>query len=217
MNEPLMVDPVLTGRFEDALVWVNGLFREIPRKSTSIPYMSHLLAVAALVLEDGGDEDEAIAALLHDVLEDKGMENRGEIRDRFGERVDSIVLGCTDADRSKGEDSWTRKMRAIEHLTDAPAEVLRVSIADKLHNARSIVRDLQTIGEVLWSRFNVGRDQQLTYYRMLVNAFYARRGGGDWMARELDRTVQRMHALSGVGYSKTDVGAGGFEPPTSAL
>src|SRR6266511_3179411 len=139
MRAQPVVEPVLSTRFEEALTWANELFRETPRKGTSIPYMTHLLAVAALVLEDGGTEDEAIAGLLHDVLEDIGMDMRSEIRERFGNRVEEIVLGCTDADRRLNEDSWTRKMRAVAHLSDASPEVVRVSLADKLHNARSIL------------------------------------------------------------------------------
>jgi (p)ppGpp synthase/HD superfamily hydrolase len=190
------VESVLTARFEQAMVWANELFRDTARKGTSIPYMTHLLSVAALVLEDGGMEDEAIAGLLHDVLEDVGMEMRGEIRERFGGRVEEIVLGCTDADRQLNEDSWTRKMRAVEHLSEASPGVVRVSLADKLHNARSILRDLENIGNAVWGRFNVGRGQQLEYYGLLVEAFRKRRPG--WMVDELARTVERMPQI-GVG------------------
>jgi (p)ppGpp synthase/HD superfamily hydrolase len=152
--------------------------------------MTHLLAVAALVLEDGGSEDDAIAGLLHDVLEDIGMDVRDEIRDRFGERVEEIVLGCTDADRRLNEDSWPRKMRSVEHLSEASPEVVRASLADKLHNARSILRDLEQIGDVVWERFNLPRDKQLEYYRLLIDTFGKRRW--EWMVDELARTVERI-------------------------
>jgi (p)ppGpp synthase/HD superfamily hydrolase len=190
MKIGLPVDPVLTARFERALAWANELFCRTPRKGTSIPYVAHLLSVAALVLEDGGSEDEAIAGLLHDVLEDVGMEKSGEIRHRFGERVEQIVLGCTDSDRRLNEDSWTRKMRAVAHLSEASPEVFRVSLADKLHNARSILRDLEQTGDEVWELFNVPREGQLHYYGLLVDAF--RKGGQSWMVNELARTVEQM-------------------------
>lgn len=195
MNAEPVVGPVLSTRFEEAMVWANELFRATPRKGTSIPYMTHLLSVAALVLEDGGTEDEAIAGLLHDVLEDIGMDSRAEIRDRFGVGVEDIVIGCTDADRQLNEDSWTRKMKAVAHLSDASPEVVRVSLADKLHNARSILREVAQIGDAVWERFNVGRDKQLEYYGLLVEAFRKRRHG--WMVDELARTVERISRIVG--------------------
>src|SRR5690606_28697568 len=128
------------------------------RKGTRIPYASHLLAVAALVLEDGGDEDYAIAALLHDAIDDQAA-SPAELRARFGERVARIVVACTD-NEGDPEPPWrVRKERYLAHIADAPADVRRVSCADKLHNARAILRDYRTEGEALWSRFNAGRDE----------------------------------------------------------
>ena len=150
----------LTRRFDEALVYATHLHEGTFRKETSIPYVSHLLAVCARVLEDGGSEDEAIAALLHDAVEDAGGRERlGAIRARFGERVAAIVAGCSDTDQSPKPPWRERKERYIGHLkTEADASTLRVSLADKLHNARAILRDHRAMGEAIWGRFNsVGR------------------------------------------------------------
>ncbi len=117
------------------------------RKGTETPYVSHLLGVASLVLEHGGDEEQAIAALLHDAVEDQGAHQEPVIRERFGDRVADIVLGCTDADTLPKPPWRERKERYIEHLEHASSDVLLVSCADKVHNARAIVTDLKTHGD----------------------------------------------------------------------
>lgn len=146
-------DPLLTDRFGEALALALDLHRPHLRKSTTVPYFSHLMSVAALVLEDGGSEDEAIAALLHDALEDCGDQiTADEIERRFGSHVRLIVEGCTDTppDFSGGEKpAWRpRKERYLERLRESD-EVNRVSLADKLHNARSILRDHRIMGDAI--------------------------------------------------------------------
>jgi (p)ppGpp synthase/HD superfamily hydrolase len=155
---------VLTDRFADAVGYAIELHRSQLRKATSIPYVTHLLAVCSLVLEDAGTEDEAIAALLHDGPEDQGGTAVLEgIRGRFGVGVAEIVEGLSDAMPSPGEAKapWRqRKEGYLLHLGEAPESVLRVSLADKLHNARSIQVDLRADGEAVWGRFNAGRSEQ---------------------------------------------------------
>lgn len=185
----------LSERFDDALVLAASLHRAQARKGTQVPYVSHLLAVASLVIEHGGTEDEAIAALLHDAVEDQGGAPTGQrIRARFGEAVYAIVLGCTDAD-VKPKPPWrARKERYIAHVEEAPAPVKLVSAADKLHNARAILADHRAVGEDVWARFNGGKDGTLWYYRSLVVAF--RRGASSaGVARvvdELERVVDEL-------------------------
>src|SRR5215813_1280121 len=153
---------VLTDRFDHALLYATHVHGGQVRKGTSIPYVAHLLAVAATVLEYGGDEDLAIAALLHDSAEDQGGTARLEdVRNRFGERVAWIVEACSDslADTAKGERKahWQQRKQAyIAHLQQADEDFLRVSLADKVHNARAILRDLRKpgIGEKIWGRFS---------------------------------------------------------------
>ncbi|MGH7359275.1 MAG: HD domain-containing protein [Candidatus Rokuibacteriota bacterium] len=179
------------------------------RKGTEIPYLAHLLAVSGLVLQAGGDEEEAIAALLHDVLEDRPKcVTPREIEDRFGNRVLEIVTGCSDGlPEESGEspkrnaDNWhKRKTRYIAHLAEVDSSVLRVSCADKVDNARAIVADLRRHGDDLWKRFNATRDLQLWYYRGLVDAFRSRRDdlGDDavWLVDELERLVGVMGGLA---------------------
>src|SRR5262245_22604284 len=173
---------MLTDRFDRALLYATHVHGGQVRKGTSIPYVAHLLAVAATVLEYGGDEDLAIAALLHDSAEDQGGTARLEdVRNRFGERVARIVEACSDslADTAKGERKahWQeRKAAYIAHLRNADESILRVSLADKVHNARAILRDLRKpdIGEKIWSRFSQPEEQTLWYYRSLADTFCER-------------------------------------------
>ncbi len=138
---------MLTDRFEEALVYAFRLHRGQRRKASNIPYVSHLMSVAALVMENGGDEEQAIAALLHDAVEDQGGSPTLEaIRARFGERVAAIVNGCTDAIDHQALPSAQRKEIYLAHLPTVPAEVRFVALADKVHNARSIVSDLRNLG-----------------------------------------------------------------------
>jgi len=160
-----------------------------------VPYVSHLLAVCALTLEYGGGEEEAIAALLHDAIEDQGGPvARAEILHEFGERVTEIVDGCTDTDQSPKPAWRARKEEYIRHVMDASASVRLVSACDKLHNARSLVMDYRVLGEDLWSRFTGRRAGTLWYYRAMVNAFRA--AGSSAVVEELDRVVTELETLA---------------------
>ena len=142
------------------------------RKASTIPYITHLMGVASLVLEAGGDEDLAIGALLHDVVEDcGGAPMLKEVRRRFGKRVAKVVDGCTDADTYPKPPWRERKEKYIRHLKSADADTQLVSAADKLNNVRSILSDYRVLGESVWSRFNGGRDGTLWYYRTLLDVF----------------------------------------------
>ena len=191
-------DPAFTPygpRFEEALIYAARLHANQRRKGTAIPYVTHLLAVAAIVGEHGGTEDEVIAALLHDAAEDQGGEARlVDIRARFGDEVAAIVRGCTDAETQPKPPWRARKEAYIAHLAEASPAVLLVSSSDKLHNARAILADLRAHGEALWSRFAGGQAGTLWYYQSLAAA-YARRGGGP-IAEELARVVGEIARLA---------------------
>ena len=164
------------------------------RKGTTTPYVSHLLAIAAIVLEHGGDEDQACAALLHDAVEDGGAEWEAVIQDGFGPRVAGIVRACTDADTQPKPPWRARKEAYLAHLDGEGPDALLVSAADKLHNARTIVSDLRTHGTGMFSRFNAGREGTLWYYGALA-AVFARRLPGP-LARELSDAVAQMQSLA---------------------
>jgi hypothetical protein len=188
--------PLLGERFERALQHATRLHAAQTRKGTNIPYVSHLLSVAAIVLEDGGDEDEAIAALLHDAVEDQGgRPTLEEIRSLFGDRVAEIVEGCSDTDVVPKPPWRRRKEIYIEHIRTARPEVLRVSAADKLHNARAILADFRRHGDALWPRFSGAREGTLWYYRTLIAAYRAA-GGAGFLVDELDRTVTELERLA---------------------
>ena len=166
----------LSDRFNDALVYAHNLHRTQPRKGRDIPYIGHLLGVASLVLENGGDEDMAIAALLHDAVEDQGgLPRRDEIKKKFGERVTGIVMGCTDSDTVDPHQKapWCeRKLDYIKHVKhEADPDVRLVSVADKVHNARAILTDHFDSGDACFDRFSGRKDGTLWYYRSLVDAF----------------------------------------------
>jgi GTP pyrophosphokinase len=186
--------PVLTARFEQALVYASRLHATQLRKGSATPYVAHLLAVAALVLEHGADEDQTIAALLHDAVEDQGgQKTLAAIRRRFGPVVAGLVLACSDTDVTPKPPWRPRKEAYLEHLRTAPAAVRLISAADKVHNARSTVADLRAQGPRVWKRFHAGPDEQLWYYRSLVAIF--RRRGPKRLAQELARVVAEMEAL----------------------
>jgi (p)ppGpp synthase/HD superfamily hydrolase len=190
-----MMAMTLSPRFDDALVFASRLHAGQVRKGGDIPYISHLLAVTAIVLEHEGDEDEAIAALLHDAIEDQGgAKARAEIRRRFGENVVAIVDGCTDAETIPKPPWQERKEAYVAHVGDASASVRLVSAADKLHNARSILADYRQLGDALWNRFRGGRDGTLWYYRALVDAFRAVESTP--LVEELERTVSELERLA---------------------
>jgi (p)ppGpp synthase/HD superfamily hydrolase len=184
----------LTDRFEEALIYAARLHACQVRKGSGVPYVSHLLAVCALVMEFGGDEDQAIAGLLHDAIEDQGGKGtREEIRKRFGDRVTAIVEGCTDADTLPKPPWKPRKEAYIAHLRKAPEEVRLVSAADKLHNVRTITADYRQLGENLWSRFRGGKEGTLWYYRELVRTFWDL--GPQAIADELAQAVEELEFL----------------------
>jgi (p)ppGpp synthase/HD superfamily hydrolase len=170
---------VLTPRYAEAVQYASELHAGQTRKSTNIAYISHLLGVSSLVLEAGGDEDMAIAALLHDGPEDQGGQaTLDEIRARFGDRVAHIVEGCSDSlsEDPEDKDPWKeRKVAYLEHLKDADDDVLTVSLADKLHNARAIVTDLMITGPETWDRFNASPPEILWYYESILSVGFERR------------------------------------------
>lgn len=166
----------------------------------SIPYLSHLLGVASLVLDHGGCETQAAAALLHDCIEDCGIEHEPFIREGFGDTVLHIVRACSDAAVRQGEEKpdWQeRKGTYLQHLATQNKDVLLVSSCDKLHNSRAVLGDLRELGQSVWQRFKRGETDQLWYYRRLSDTFLssvplipAR------LADELDRTVSAIERLS---------------------
>lgn len=181
----------LSARFIEALAYAADLHATQVRKGTDIPYISHLLAVTALVLEHGGTEDEAIAALLHDAIEDQGGGSTREvIRAKFGEDVVAIVDGCTDTEVTPKPPWRARKEEYLHHLTGAPKSVALVAAADKLHNARSTLADLRGEGDAVWARFNAGREEQLWFYRGCVEALRCRAPAP--LVDELARVVDAM-------------------------
>jgi (p)ppGpp synthase/HD superfamily hydrolase len=180
----------LTDRFDQALLFARRKHGRQGRKETTVPYISHLMSVAGLVLEAGGDEDLAIAALLHDVIEDCGAANREEIRQRFGDRVLHIVEGCTDTDVNPKPPWRKRKEDYIHHLQTADAETRLVSTADKVHNASRILADYYEFGEAVWERFSGKREGTLWYYRALLEEF--KRRDTNRLTRELERVVKEL-------------------------
>jgi GTP pyrophosphokinase len=187
--------PALTERFVDALGYAARLHAGQVRKGTDTPYIAHLLAVAALVIEHGGGEDAAIAALLHDAIEDQGGRAvAAQIRARYGAAVEAIVWGCTDAEVLPKPPWRARKEAYLAHLPQASDAVRLVSAADKLHNARAILADYRVLGEELWARFNGGKEGTLWYYRALVTAFRA--AGPSPLVDELARVVDELETLA---------------------
>ena len=176
MTEP---KTYLTERFHKAMVYATELHKDQTRKSTTITYISHPFGVASLVLEANGDEDQAIAALLHDIPEDCGGEPRLlEIAEMFGARVEKIVRGCSDSlveDPAEKAEWRERKEAHINHLNDADMDTLIVTAADKAHNARSIATDLQNQGASLWGRFNAEREDIIWYYESVYAVLHHRK------------------------------------------
>lgn len=196
---------VLTERFTRAVDHARIAHAAQVRKGTGIPYLTHLLSVASLVIEFGGNEDQAIAGLLHDLIEDCGEAHEPIIRAQFGDAVADIVRACTDGtadgkathnDAESRKRDWTERKRAyLAHLAEADASVLLVSACDKLHNARAIVQDLENpnVGTAVFERFKGGREGTLGYYRSLCDVFLHRGTNG---AGPLQVAVERMHVLS---------------------
>ncbi len=190
----------LTTRFYEALQYAAQLHAEQVRKVGGQPYVTHLLAVAAIVLDYGGNEDEAIAALLHDAVEDQGGAARGEeIRCRFGPAVAAIVEGCTDADTIPKPPWQGRKEAFLARLEHASASIRLVVAADKLHNVRCLLRDLRQQGQAIWKHFKGGREKTLWYYRAVDEAL--KRSGTTPLVEELDRAVTELERIAAGGNS----------------
>ncbi len=185
---------VLGARFSEAVRWASMLHADQCRKGTRIAYASHLLGVASLVLEDGGTEEDAIAAVLHDAVEDRGVAE-AEIRARFGEHVARVVVACSDGvDGPRDSTDWKlRKERYLQHLEhdDLPDGTLRVAAADKLHNARSILTDLRDHGVGKLSRFNAPGNEQSWYYSELLRVLELRHPDSV-VTSELGRVVSEL-------------------------
>ncbi|MDV2990445.1 MAG: hypothetical protein N4J56_000099 [Chroococcidiopsis sp. SAG 2025] len=185
---------MLSSRFTEALTYATELHAKQVRKSSGVPYISHLLGVTSIALEYGANEDEAIAALLHDAIEDRGgAATREEIRRRFGDTVTAIVDGCTDAEIIPKPPWRQRKEAYIATIPQASPSIILVSAADKLHNARSILKDYRALCETVWERFKGGKDGTLWYYRAVVEAFIAK--GTTPLIEELERTVAELEQL----------------------
>ena len=181
-------------KFEDALLYASRMHRDQVRKGTNVPYITHLLAVASIVGENGGTEDEVVAALLHDAPEDQGGEaTLRDIRARFGDEVAKIVDGCTDTYEDPKPPWRERKERYLAHLANASGSVRLVSSADKLHNARTVLSDYRLLGEDLWARFNGKKEGTLWYYRAVVDVL---EGDGP-IVEELDRVITELETISG--------------------
>ena len=188
--------PKLSGRFDEAFAYAHQIHGDQRRKGTEAPYIGHLMGVASIVLDDGGSEAEAIAALLHDAAEDHGGRQRlAEIHARFGAEVARIVEDCTDSwDTPKAP--WAeRKQAYIHHARKLSPSSLRVSAADKVHNAYAILRDLRNVGEAVWARFTAAPDDVMAYYEGLVRAY--REAGGGRLVDELDRIVRGIRREMG--------------------
>ena len=192
-KKPIKLGP----RFHRAFLFAAEKHAGQARKASTIPYIAHLMGVASLVLEFGGDEDLAIAALLHDVVEDcGGIPMLKEVRRRFGSRVAKIVDGCTDSN-TKPKPPWReRKENYLKHLKKADVGTRLVSAADKLNNVRSILSDHRDVGEAIWDRFNGGRDGTLWYYRALLDEFLRRKPNR--LTKELEIAIRELESRAGL-------------------
>lgn len=193
----------LTSRFAEALRGAADLHATQFRKGTSVPYIAHLLGVSSIALHHGADEDEAIAALLHDAIEDAPRELGANwvqnwLRFRFGERVLDIVEGCTDADISPKPGWRLRKQTYVARLRREPASVILVSASDKLYNATAILADYREVGDALWGRYNreAGKAGVIGYHRGLVSV-YQSTGHHPKLVRELDAVVTQIEVEAG--------------------
>ncbi|MBP1769856.1 MAG: guanosine polyphosphate synthetase/pyrophosphohydrolase, partial [Candidatus Aminicenantes bacterium] len=184
---------LLSGRFVDALEAAAVMFAAKDRKGTGIPYIAHLISACAIALQNGADEDQAIAALLHDTIEDIPDKARARATvGLFGAEVLRIVEACSDSDTPVKRPWEERKARYIERLPHEDQSVLLVSASDKLDNARAIVTDLKKDGAKVWDRFNAPRDRQLWYYGELLKIYKERLKGREMLVDELAQAVAEM-------------------------
>jgi len=200
---------VPTQRYVDAVGLARDLHAGQARKGSTIPYLSHLLGVSSLVIENGGDEDQAIAGLLHDAIEDAGgVATEDLIRSQFGDRVADIVRACSDTDVVPKPPWLARKQAYLDHLEDAPDDVLLVSLADKVHNARSLTVDVGIHGPALWDRFNANAAQSHWYYSELCRTFDRRLPDhplvGE-LAASIGRIWGRLHAPASLRVVEADI------------
>lgn len=182
-------------KFEQALVFANRAHAGQKRKYSGAPYIAHILGVTALVLEDGGSEDEAIAAALHDTAEDQGGEARiDEIRQMFGDKISEIVRECSDTLESPKPPWKKRKVNHLKRLQTAMPETIRVMLADKVYNARNLLHGLQDQGDRVWKSFKGGRDGTLWYFREMLAIFRERHSG--YLVNELERLVAAIEKIA---------------------
>jgi (p)ppGpp synthase/HD superfamily hydrolase len=201
--------PLLTDRFRQAVALAEEVHGRQRRSGTEVPYLAHLLVVTGLVLEDGGDEDEAVAAMLHDSVEEGGgRQLLDRIDQRFGPRVAAIVEACSDTVEEENDEPWIeRKRRYLEHLPEIEDDgALRVSLADKLNNARSVVREYREAGDALWERFTEKTArEQLWYYECLLAFFQQGRPGP--LTEDLARAVDELAILVARNSARGEKGA----------
>jgi len=204
MNQIQNPHVYLTSRFFEALAYAAEAHKDQVRKSTNIAYISHPLGVAALVLEAGGDEDQAIAALLHDVAEDCGGEPRlADISEKFGDRVAQIVRSCSDSLVANEEIKlpwFMRKEAHIEHLRLSNFDTLLVTAADKTHNARAIATDIQSIGDEVWERFNASQEEIIWYYKSILKVLV----GAEVTQVLINPLVSAIEVMEYVDYSQLE-------------
>ena len=193
----MTTEPRLTEQFDEALAYAAELHRNQTRKGGDIPYLGHLLSVASLVIEAGGSQTQAIAALLHDAAEDQGgQQTLAEIGRKFGPEVADIVAQCSDTFEEPKPPWQERKERYVEHLGEASEDTMLVSLADKLDNARAILRDFREHGDELWQRFSVHDPQKhLWYYKSLLKVYEQR--NFTWLVAELRRVLDELEAQIG--------------------
>jgi (p)ppGpp synthase/HD superfamily hydrolase len=196
-------------RFLEAVALADELHADQRRKATGVPYISHVLQVCGLVLEDRGDTDEAVAAILHDTVEDQGgVETLALIRARFGNSVADIVAGCSDDMPSPTEAKlpWRQRKEAyLAHLRITDESVLKVSLADRLHNGRSLLADLAMLGPELWQHFDAPPEEQAWLFESSL-AVYEERAPGSWnlpafreVAAEVSRAARSAAGQGGSG------------------
>lgn len=187
----------LSRRFEDALEFANQVHAEQKRKDSGAPYFAHVIGVAALVLEDGGSEEEAIAALLHDTAEDQGGQAMlEEVAERFGEKISRIVAECSDTLVSPKPPWQARKEAHIQALHSAQPETIRIMLADKVYNSRNLLRGLLERGEMVWENFKGGRDGTIWYFKQMYAVFSRTRPSSNYLMDEFARNIRRMENYS---------------------
>ena len=186
----------LNGKFEEAFLLAADLHREQTRKGNNTPYISHLLAVAAIALRFGADEDEAVAALLHDAVEDQGGETTLQlIEEKFGSRVAQIVVGCSDTNQTPKPAWHLRKQTYLTHLKNADKSTLLVSAADKLHNAQDCVYTHHAVEEKLWEIFSASKEDTKWYYRSLAETYALRKEEFPQLAPLFNETITAIEEL----------------------